>query len=46
MVYNQYNSREGNEKMKKNKRAWIVRIVALICALLMVGTILLAALSR
>lgn len=32
--------------MKKNKRAWIVRIVALLCALLMAGTILLAAFAR
>lgn len=31
---------------KKNRRTWLVRIVALICALLMAGTILLAALAR
>ena len=32
--------------MKGKKRAWIVRIVAMICALLMLGTILLVVLQR
>jgi len=32
--------------MNNKKRVWLVRIVALVCALLLVGTIFLAAVVR